>query len=161
MHAAHPPSLTSNRPSLATALNGAALHAMLRHVPTMDPPFDGDCAQANGVDLPIVAINLARRADRWQTLSQRMSAVGLTKLIKAPAIEGARLRPAGRRTAAVAGRRHKWGSAQPPHVDAARDRLLSFAPRRLALGASHGSPEAARPRGRCDAGGAVQRRSLP
>jgi GR25 family glycosyltransferase involved in LPS biosynthesis len=60
----------------------------------MSLPYDGDCAQANGIDLPIVAINLVRRTDRWQTLSRRMSAVGLTKLIRAPAIEGVRL-PAG------------------------------------------------------------------
>ena len=64
---------------------------MLRHVPRLDLPFDGDCAQANGIDLPAVAISLARRTDRWWTLCQRMSAVGLTKIVRAPAIEGARL----------------------------------------------------------------------
>jgi len=64
---------------------------MLRHVPVMDLPFDGDCAQANGIDLPVIAINLALRTDKWRTLTQRLSAVGLTKLIRAPAIEGARL----------------------------------------------------------------------
>jgi glycosyl transferase family 25 len=64
---------------------------MLRHVPVLDLPYDGDCAQDNGLNLPIVAINLARRTDRWQALSQRMSAVGLTKLVRAPAVEGARL----------------------------------------------------------------------
>lgn len=67
------------------------LDGMLRHVPSMDLPFDGDCAQANGLDLPVVVINLPHRTDRWQTLSRRMSAVGLTRLIKAPAVEGARL----------------------------------------------------------------------
>ena len=67
------------------------LDGMLRHVPSMDLPFDGDCAQANGLDLPVVVINLPHRTDRWQTLSRRMSAVGLTKLIRAPAMEGARL----------------------------------------------------------------------
>jgi GR25 family glycosyltransferase involved in LPS biosynthesis len=57
----------------------------------MDPQLGGGFAQANGVDLPVVAINLSRRADRWQTLCQRMAAVGLTRLIRAPAIEGAQL----------------------------------------------------------------------
>jgi glycosyl transferase family 25 len=57
----------------------------------MDLPFDGNCAQANGLDLPIVVINLPHRTDRWDTLSRRMSAAGLTKLIRAPAVEGARL----------------------------------------------------------------------
>jgi hypothetical protein len=64
---------------------------LLQHIPTMDLQFDGNCAQANGLDLPVVAINLPHRTDRWQTLSRRMSAAGLTKLIRAPAIEGARL----------------------------------------------------------------------
>jgi GR25 family glycosyltransferase involved in LPS biosynthesis len=67
------------------------LDGMLQHVPRMDLPFDGDCAQADGLDLPVVVINLRHRADRWEALSRRMSSVGLTKLIKAPAVEGARL----------------------------------------------------------------------
>ena len=65
--------------------------SMLQHVPKMDLQFDGDCAQADGLDLAVVVINLPHRTDRWQTLSGRMSAVGLTKLIRAPAVEGARL----------------------------------------------------------------------
>lgn len=71
--------------------HGVALDGMLQHVPRMDLAFDGDCAQAGGLELPVVVINLPHRTDRWDTLSRRMSAVGLTKLIKAPAIEGARL----------------------------------------------------------------------
>jgi glycosyl transferase, family 25 len=67
------------------------LDGMLQHVPSMDLQFDGDSAQANGLDLPIAVINLPHRSDRWQTLCQRMSAVGLTKLIRVPAVEGARL----------------------------------------------------------------------
>lgn len=67
------------------------LGCMLQHVPRIDLQFDGDCAQANGVDLPVVVINLSHRTDRWQTLFRRMSAAGLTKLLRAPAIEGARL----------------------------------------------------------------------
>lgn len=70
---------------------GRALAEMLRHVPRMDLPLDGDCAQANGIDLPVVAINLARRTDKWQTLCHRMAAVGFTRLIRAPAVEGAKL----------------------------------------------------------------------
>jgi hypothetical protein len=65
---------------------------MLQHVPSMDLRFDGDCAQEIGLDLPVVVINLPHRTDRWDALSRRMSEVGLTKLIRAPAIEGVRLR---------------------------------------------------------------------
>jgi GR25 family glycosyltransferase involved in LPS biosynthesis len=64
---------------------------VLRHIPKVDLDFDGDCAQAVGVDLPIAVINLAHRTDRWQAVSSRMAAVGLNKLIKVPAIEGAKL----------------------------------------------------------------------
>jgi len=64
---------------------------MLQHVPSVDLQYDGACAQAVGLDLPIVVINLPHRSDRWQTLSRRMSALGLTKLIKAPAVQGTRL----------------------------------------------------------------------
>ena len=67
------------------------LESMLQHVPSMDLQFDGDCAQANGLDLPVIVINLPNRTDRWQAISRRMSEVGLTKLIRAPAVEGARL----------------------------------------------------------------------
>jgi GR25 family glycosyltransferase involved in LPS biosynthesis len=63
----------------------------LQLVPRMDIPFDGDCAQNAGIDLPIIAINLPHRTDRWQTLCQRLAAAGLTRLIKAPAILGASL----------------------------------------------------------------------
>lgn len=72
-------------------MHGGDLDGMLAHVPEMDLRFDGDCAQVNGLDLPVVVINLAHRTDRWETLSRRMSAAGLTKLIKAPAIDGWRL----------------------------------------------------------------------
>jgi GR25 family glycosyltransferase involved in LPS biosynthesis len=50
-----------------------------------------DFAQPIGVDLPVVVINLASRTEKLQSLSARMSAIGLTKLIRAPAIDGARL----------------------------------------------------------------------
>jgi glycosyl transferase family 25 len=72
-------------------LEPEVLDGMLRHVPRMDLEFDGDCAQANGVDLPVVVINLPHRTDRWRAVSRRLSAVGLTKLIKAPAVDGTRL----------------------------------------------------------------------
>jgi len=61
------------------------------HAPRVDLVFDGDCTQAAGVDLPIAVINLPHRTDRWQAISSRMAAVGLNKLIKVPAVEGARL----------------------------------------------------------------------
>ena len=71
--------------------DGDDLERMLRHVPGMDIRFDGDCAQAGGLYLPIVAINLDRRRDRWDTLCKRLSVAGPTKLIRAPAVEGAQL----------------------------------------------------------------------
>ena len=67
------------------------LEGALQHVPEVDLVFNGDCAQALGLDLPIAVINLAHRTDRWQAVSNRMAAIGLNKLIKVPAIEGARL----------------------------------------------------------------------
>jgi len=65
--------------------------AALDQLPGLDIQFDGDCAQALGVDLPVAVINLAHRADKWQAIVGRMAAVGLDKLIKVPAVEGARL----------------------------------------------------------------------
>lgn len=73
-------------------LESEVLDRVLRHVPRMDLEFDGDCAQANGVDLPVVVINLPHRTDRWRAVSRRLSAAGLNKLIKAPAVDGTRLR---------------------------------------------------------------------
>lgn len=67
------------------------LQGVLQHVPKVDLGFDGDCAQAAGLNLPIAVINLAHRTDRWQAVSSRMAAIGLNKLLKVPAIEGARL----------------------------------------------------------------------
>jgi glycosyl transferase family 25 len=67
------------------------LRNMLQHVPTVDLEFGGDCIQAIGLDLPIVVINLPHRTDRWQALFRRMSAVGLDKVIRVPAVDGARL----------------------------------------------------------------------
>lgn len=72
-------------------MQGEVLDGVLAHVPPVELVFDGDCAQANGLDLPVVVINLPHRTDRWETLSQRMSAAGLTKLIKAPAVDGWKL----------------------------------------------------------------------
>jgi hypothetical protein len=64
---------------------------MLRFVPEPDIAFDGDSAQAVGVDLSVAVINLPHRTDKWNAVSKRMAAVGLDKLIRVPAIEGARL----------------------------------------------------------------------
>jgi glycosyl transferase, family 25 len=91
MRTAHPLALDSDRSGDAIEFNPRTLRGMLQYVPIMDLQFDGDYVQTNGVDLPIIAINLPHRIDRWQILSQRMLAIGLTKLVRAPAIEGARL----------------------------------------------------------------------
>ena len=68
-----------------------AFHEIMQHVPRMVLPDEVDCEQANGARLPAVAINLAHRTDRWDAVSQRAAAVGLTKLIKAPAVDGRKL----------------------------------------------------------------------
>jgi glycosyl transferase, family 25 len=91
MRTAHPLAHAYGRSSARAELDLGLLDGMLQHVPQMDLSFDGDCAQPDGLDLPVVVINLPHRIDRWEALARRMSAVGLTKLIKAPAVEGARL----------------------------------------------------------------------
>jgi len=63
----------------------------LDHLPRLNIQFDGDCAQAIGVNLPVAVINLAHRTDRWQAVSSRMAGIGLTKLIQVPAVVGAKL----------------------------------------------------------------------
>jgi glycosyl transferase family 25 len=52
------------------------------------PTVDGAASS-----LPKLVINLPRRSDRWQAISERMTRAGLTDLIKVPAVEGARLPP--------------------------------------------------------------------
>lgn len=63
----------------------------MRLVPEVEIAYDGDCRQSVGVDMPVAVINLAHRTDKWDAVSSRMRAVGLDKLIKVPAVEGARL----------------------------------------------------------------------
>jgi glycosyl transferase family 25 len=65
--------------------------SLLRHAPKVDIRFTGDCSQEVGLDLPVAVINLAHRTDKWHAVSSRMAAIGLNKLIKVPAVEGARL----------------------------------------------------------------------
>lgn len=64
---------------------------ILRDVPRLDIAFDGTTRQSLGVDLPIAAINLPHRTDRWDAVHGRMKAVGLDRLIKVPAVYGAEL----------------------------------------------------------------------
>jgi glycosyl transferase, family 25 len=59
-----------------------------KHIPAIDLAYDGNCRHASGLELPIIVINLPRRADRWEMLCRRMNAAGLTRLVKAPAIDG-------------------------------------------------------------------------
>ena len=72
-------------------LTGKDLEVALQHFPNVDVHYDGDCAQALGLDLPVAVINLLHRTDKWQSVSSRMAAIGLNKLVKVPAVEGARL----------------------------------------------------------------------
>lgn len=67
------------------------MDSLLQLVPKPDIAFDGDSAQAVGVDLAVAVINLPHRTDKWNAISKRMAAIGLNKLIKVPAVEGARL----------------------------------------------------------------------
>jgi GR25 family glycosyltransferase involved in LPS biosynthesis len=101
------------------------LDGMLQHVPAMDLEYDGVCAQPVGVDLPIVVINLPRRSDRWEALSRRMSALGLTKLIKAPAVEGSRLSD-GQIGALLRGSSHGIDEAPRSHLTLTRPAIGCF-----------------------------------
>lgn len=65
-----------------------ASDSLLDRIARMDIRCEGRFTQGNGLDLPILAINLDRRPDRWLALQQRFSAVGLDRLIRAPAIDG-------------------------------------------------------------------------
>jgi hypothetical protein len=142
---------TIDSPSTASAWPGSpldeeALQRVLQLVPSLDIRCDGNFAQAVGLDLPIVAISLAHRTDKWQALLRRLSAVGLTRIARAPAIEGARL-PASRvapllRSAADAtnGGPHSHLTLTPPaigcflsHLAVLRWLLRSRLPRLLVL----------------------------
>lgn len=72
-------------------MHDADLRDLTGLVAEPDISFNGDWAQANGVELPIVAINLKHRVDRWDALVQRMSAVGIDKITKVPAVDGRKL----------------------------------------------------------------------
>jgi glycosyl transferase, family 25 len=65
--------------------------ALLDSVPSLRIDYDGDCTQKAGMDLPIAVINLAHRSDRWTALKDRMTTVGLNKLMRVPAVYGADL----------------------------------------------------------------------
>lgn len=67
------------------------MDSLLQLVPKPDIAFDRDSAQAVGVDLAVAVINLPHRTDKWNAISKRMAAIGLNKLIKVPAVEGAGL----------------------------------------------------------------------
>jgi GR25 family glycosyltransferase involved in LPS biosynthesis len=72
-------------------MSGEAIGDLLRRVPPVRIDYDGHCRQALGADLPIAVINLPHRTDRWEAISTRMHAVGLDRLIKVPAVAGAKL----------------------------------------------------------------------
>lgn len=105
--------------------DGRLPDAILQHVPGMELAFDGDCRQADGLELPVVVINLPHRTDRWETLSQRMSAIGLTRLIKAPAVEGARL-PQGQIAALLGSTAERIDEAPDSHLTLTRPAIGCF-----------------------------------
>jgi GR25 family glycosyltransferase involved in LPS biosynthesis len=72
-------------------ISGAKLDDLPQLVPRMELQAEGNTDQALGLDLPILGINLLRRPDRWQMLTERMAKVGLTRITRAPAVEGAKL----------------------------------------------------------------------
>jgi hypothetical protein len=125
MRSAHPVADAFGPFSDPMPSGGGPLDGMLRHVPGMDLQFDGDCDQANGLALPVVVINLARRTDRWQALSRRMADVGLTKLIRAPAVEGTRL-PESRIAAVLNSAAHGIDEAPRSHLALTRPAIGCF-----------------------------------
>jgi glycosyl transferase family 25 len=54
-----------------------------------DRPFGH--LQANGLDLPVFAINLKHRTDRWDALTRRFHAIGIDRIMRAPAVEGTKI----------------------------------------------------------------------
>ena len=130
---------------------------MLQHVPRVDLQFEGGCARASCADLPIIVINLPHRSDRWRTLSQRMSAVGLTNLIRAPAVEGTRLSDS-QIAALLRVSANGIDDAPRSHLTLTTGyRLLSIAPRGLAMGDRQQRAAGAYFRGRCRTGIAFRR----
>ncbi len=72
-------------------MHGTVLRELSELIPDIDIAFGADCHQSNGVELPVVAINLTSRPDRWRALVERMAAVGIDKIVRAPAIDGRKL----------------------------------------------------------------------
>lgn len=67
------------------------IYAMLEAVPNFEGSGSLHARQANGLDLPTFAINLDRRPDRWHALTHRFRVVGIDNIVRAPAVDGAKL----------------------------------------------------------------------
>lgn len=76
---------------MATSSAVSSADRLLSLVPPMALPTRFETRQAAGVDLPVVAINLPWREDRWKTLQTRMAGAGIDHIIRAPAVVGAEL----------------------------------------------------------------------
>lgn len=64
---------------------------MLAAIPYFDGSSSSGFQHANGLDLPVFAINLKHRTDRWEALTHRFNAVGVDRIMRAPAVEGSKI----------------------------------------------------------------------
>ena len=71
--------------------HSAVIDRLLDLVPVADLGAKAACVHANGLDIPAIGINLDSRPDKWRTLQERMSAIGFDRLMRARAVEGAKL----------------------------------------------------------------------
>jgi glycosyl transferase family 25 len=71
--------------------HSAVIDRLLDLVPVADLGAKTACVHANGLDIPAIGINLDSRPDKWRILKERMSAIGFDRLMRARAVEGAKL----------------------------------------------------------------------
>ena len=94
-------------------------------LPRLALPSRADCIQQDGAHLPVVIINLDHRVDRWQAVARRAAAVGLTNLIRAPAVDGRRL-PAEKISALLCASAEDAEGAPRSHLSLTRPAIGCF-----------------------------------